>query len=149
MTSSHSVPVEEGFGKHIFALISNDTVFFCFCFFFSCFFFVFFFCFFLFFFYPTSPLRTGWFLSWVNLVWIQSFPSSRLVARPVPKDLVCPVIYQYEIGSYLPQGHQSKLQQKRITQDLNSGCRYHFLRTPVYAIYWMLKFVILHLHKIF
>ena len=46
-----------------------------------------------------QPLRSGriWhkvnFLSGVKQVWIQSFPSPRLVASPRLKNLVCPTIY--------------------------------------------------------
>ena len=46
---------------------------------------------------PTSPLgqdmTQGQFLSGVSQVWIQSFPSSRLVASSRLKNLVCPTIY--------------------------------------------------------
>ena len=47
----------------------------------------------------TQPLRSGriWhkvnFLSRVERVWIQSFPSPRLVTSPRLKNLVCPTIY--------------------------------------------------------
>ena len=47
--------------------------------------------------YPTPPLgqdmTQGQFLSGVYQVWIQSFPSPRLVASPRLKNLVCPTIY--------------------------------------------------------
>ena len=47
--------------------------------------------------YPTPPLgqdmTQGQFLSGVWQVWIQSFPSPRLVAPPRLKNLVCPTIY--------------------------------------------------------
>ena len=47
--------------------------------------------------YPTPPLgqdmTQGQFLSGVEQVWIQSFPSPRLVASPRLKNLVCPTIY--------------------------------------------------------
>ena len=47
--------------------------------------------------YPTPPLgkdmTQGQFLSGVSQVWIQSFPSLRLVASPRMKNLVCPTIY--------------------------------------------------------
>ena len=47
--------------------------------------------------YPNPPLgqdmTQGQFLSEVQQVWIQSFPSSRLVASPRLKNLVCPTIY--------------------------------------------------------
>ena len=47
--------------------------------------------------YPTPPLgqdmTQGQFLSGVSQVWIQSFPSPRLVASPGLKNLVCPTIY--------------------------------------------------------
>ena len=46
---------------------------------------------------PTPPLgqdmTQGQFLSEVQQVWIQSFPSPRLVASPRLKNLVCPTIY--------------------------------------------------------
>ena len=46
--------------------------------------------------YHTAPLRQdmtqGQFLSGVSQVWIQSFPSPRLVASPRLKNLVCPTI---------------------------------------------------------
>ena len=46
--------------------------------------------------YPTPPLgqdmTQGQFLSGVWQVWIQSFPSPRLVASPRLKNLVCPTI---------------------------------------------------------
>ena len=46
---------------------------------------------------PTPPLgqdmTQGQFLSEVLQVWIQSFPSPRLVASPRLKNLVCPTIY--------------------------------------------------------
>ena len=46
---------------------------------------------------PTPPLgqdmTQGQFLSGVQQVWIQSFPSPRLVASPRLKNLVCPTIY--------------------------------------------------------
>ena len=46
--------------------------------------------------YPTPPLgqdmTQGQFLSGVYQVWIQSFPSPRLVASPRLKNLVCPTI---------------------------------------------------------
>ena len=47
--------------------------------------------------YPTPPLgqdmTQGQFLSGVWQVWIQGFPSPRLVASPRLKNLVCPIIY--------------------------------------------------------
>ena len=47
--------------------------------------------------YPAPPLgqdmTQGQFLSRVLLVWIQSFPSPRLVASPRLKNPVCPTIY--------------------------------------------------------
>ena len=47
--------------------------------------------------YPTPPLgqdmTQGQFLSGVQQVWIQSFPSPRLVASPRLKNPVCPTIY--------------------------------------------------------
>ena len=46
---------------------------------------------------PTPPLgqdiTQGQFLSGVQQVWIQSFPSPRLVASPRLKNTVCPTIY--------------------------------------------------------
>ena len=46
---------------------------------------------------PTPPLgqdmTQGQFLSRVQQVWIQSFPSPRLVALPRLKNLLCPAIY--------------------------------------------------------
>ena len=46
---------------------------------------------------PTPPfgqdMTQGQFLSGVWQVWIQSFPSSRLVATPRLKNSVCPTIY--------------------------------------------------------
>ena len=46
---------------------------------------------------PTPPLEQdmtqGQFLSGVQQVWIQSFPSTRLVTLPRLKNQVCPIIY--------------------------------------------------------
>ena len=45
-----------------------------------------------------QDMTQGQFLSGVYQVWIQSFPSPRLVASPRLKNLVCPTIYPYVEG---------------------------------------------------
>ena len=49
--------------------------------------------------YPIPPPWTGsWFLSQVQQIWIQSFPSPKLVATPRLKSPVCPTIHPELMG---------------------------------------------------
>ena len=61
--------------------------------------------------YEFNQLRPSWaecnkksILSEVKLVWIHSFPSPKLVAKPRFKNLVCPTIYLYAF----PKGISAK-----------------------------------------
>ena len=85
--------------------------------------------------YPTPPLgqdmTQGQFLSGVQPVWIQSFPSSRLVASPRLKNLVCPTIYPWRENNWIhtfPKGISAMWNAISLVQDLNSCRHVHFLR---------------------
>ena len=74
---------------------------------------------------PTPPLgqdmTQGQFLSGVQQVWIQSFPSPRLVASPRLKNLVYPTIYPWRENNWIhtfPKGVSAIWNAISLVQDL-------------------------------
>ena len=85
---------------------------------------------------PTPPLgqnmTQGQFLTGVYQVWIQTFPSPRLVASPRMKNTVCPTLtHSGRENNWIhtfPKGISAMWNAISLVQCLNSCNRVHFLR---------------------
>ena len=75
---------------------------------------------------PEQDMTQSQFLSGVQQVWIQSFPSPRPVASPRLKNPVCPRENNW-IHTF-PKGISAMWNAISLVQDLNSCRRVHFLR---------------------